>query len=298
MDQVNLDRVIDRQFIRYKQDVSAVGVAFEEKFLRCLTQGYQQGIADLKLKEVPNFQVNTNKVKYEAFDGKEIEFDVVSVLGDHLVLTELKAIMTSYDLNDLEERKKNIKKAVEQLQRRKESVKYDWDKFKNALSIEVPDEPYDEEHIILVVCTDSYDYTPLKKEDVFITDDSSYLKYFTNPYVDILITQQGKVEIKNVKTLWKHGKPKANEFKEYLMNPVSISPFTNTLKKEWIPLPVMDEKDYGIFLEEYVLMDDPIANAAKNVKKEGKATKKKKKIYPNDPCPCNSGKKYKYCCGK
>lgn len=68
--------------------------------------------------------------------------------------------MTSYDLNDLEERKKNIKKAVEQLQRRKESVKYDWDKFKNALSIEVPDEPYDEEHIILVACTDSYDYTP------------------------------------------------------------------------------------------------------------------------------------------
>ena len=118
---------------------------------------------------------------------------------------------------------------------------------------------------------------------MFITDDSSYLKYFTNPYVDILITQQGKVEIKNVKTLWKHGKPKANEFKEYLMNPVSISPFTNTLKKEWIPLPVMD---------------DPIANAAKNAKKEGKATKKKKKIYPNDPCPCNSGKKYKYCCGK
>ncbi len=105
------------------------------------------------------------------------------------------------------------------------------------------------------------------------------MKYFTNPYVDILITQQGKVEIKNVKTLWKYGKPKANEFKEYLMNPVSISPFTNTLKKEWIPLPVMDEKDYGIFLEEYVLTDDRIANAAKNVKKEGKATKKKKEIY-------------------
>lgn len=24
----------------------------------------------------------------------------------------------------------------------------------------------------------------------------------------------------------------------------------------------------------------------------------KKKVYPNDPCPCGSGKKYKYCCGK
>jgi preprotein translocase subunit SecA len=22
------------------------------------------------------------------------------------------------------------------------------------------------------------------------------------------------------------------------------------------------------------------------------------KIYPNDPCPCGSGKKYKQCCGR
>ena len=25
---------------------------------------------------------------------------------------------------------------------------------------------------------------------------------------------------------------------------------------------------------------------------------KEKKIYPNDPCPCGSCKKYKKCCGK
>ena len=25
---------------------------------------------------------------------------------------------------------------------------------------------------------------------------------------------------------------------------------------------------------------------------------KDKKIYPNDPCPCGSGKKYKKCCGR
>ncbi|MBQ5673498.1 MAG: SEC-C domain-containing protein, partial [Lachnospiraceae bacterium] len=22
------------------------------------------------------------------------------------------------------------------------------------------------------------------------------------------------------------------------------------------------------------------------------------KVYPNDPCPCGSGKKYKQCCGR
>ena len=26
--------------------------------------------------------------------------------------------------------------------------------------------------------------------------------------------------------------------------------------------------------------------------------REEKKIYPNDPCPCGSGKKYKQCCGR
>ena len=31
---------------------------------------------------------------------------------------------------------------------------------------------------------------------------------------------------------------------------------------------------------------------------EGNAVTVEKKVYPNDPCPCGSGKKYKKCCGK
>lgn len=31
---------------------------------------------------------------------------------------------------------------------------------------------------------------------------------------------------------------------------------------------------------------------------ESRTAAKKDKIYPNDPCPCGSGKKYKKCCGK
>lgn len=30
----------------------------------------------------------------------------------------------------------------------------------------------------------------------------------------------------------------------------------------------------------------------------GKVVHVEKKVYPNDPCPCGSGKKYKKCCGK
>ena len=293
IDQVNLDRAIERQFIRYKKNVAEVGHLFEQRFIHKLTRGYKKEILDSKYNKIPNFQINTNEIKYIAFDGKEIEFDVVSVLGNYLILTELKAIMTSYDLNDLEERKNNIKKAIKQLLRRKESIRYDWDKLKALTSIELPDKPYDDAHIILVACTDAYDYTPLKKNEVFITDESSYLKYFTNPYIACAI-QQGSVTIQNLKSLWKRGYPEAREFMEYLMNPISILPYKDTLKKKWVPMPVMDENDCAIFCEEYELSEDPIMAAYETIKKE----KKGKKIYPNDPCPCGSGKKYKKCCGK
>ena len=32
--------------------------------------------------------------------------------------------------------------------------------------------------------------------------------------------------------------------------------------------------------------------------RNGKPNRKANKIYPNDPCPCGSGKKYKKCCGR
>ena len=59
-------------------------------------------------------------------------------------------------------------------------------------------------------------------------------------------------------------------------------------KAEWLyELPMWDEiftpeKKKELYLEQ---------------KKSGTVVKPKK-VFPNDPCPCGSGKKYKYCCGK
>ena len=36
--------------------------------------------------------------------------------------------------------------------------------------------------------------------------------------------------------------------------------------------------------------DDSLVRAPKK--------REEKKVYPNDPCPCGSGKKYKQCCGR
>ena len=62
---------------------------------------------------------------------------------------------------------------------------------------------------------------------------------------------------------------------------------------------VAAEADWLYNLEEWDAIFD--ADKKKALYKEQKSSTtivKDAKIYPNDPCPCGSGKKYKKCCGK
>lgn len=62
---------------------------------------------------------------------------------------------------------------------------------------------------------------------------------------------------------------------------------------------VAADADWLYNLEEWNGIFD--GDTQKKLYKEQKASTtivKDKKIYPNDPCPCGSGKKYKKCCGK
>lgn len=46
------------------------------------------------------------------------------------------------------------------------------------------------------------------------------------------------------------------------------------------------------------LLSEEERKALYKEQKESTTVKKEQKVYPNDPCPCGSGKKYKKCCGK
>lgn len=57
--------------------------------------------------------------------------------------------------------------------------------------------------------------------------------------------------------------------------------------------------DWLYNLEEWNdIFDEDKRKALYREQKESTTVHKDKKIYPNDPCPCGSGKKYKKCCGK
>ena len=57
--------------------------------------------------------------------------------------------------------------------------------------------------------------------------------------------------------------------------------------------------DWLYNLEEWnEIFDEDKRKALYREQKESTTVHKDKKNYPNDPCPCGSGKKYKKCCGK
>lgn len=57
--------------------------------------------------------------------------------------------------------------------------------------------------------------------------------------------------------------------------------------------------DWLYNLEEWNdIFDEETRKKLYREQKESTTIHKDKKVYPNDPCPCGSGKKYKKCCGR
>ena len=54
---------------------------------------------------------------------------------------------------------------------------------------------------------------------------------------------------------------------------------------------------YNLPMWDNILTDEKRKELYKAQKASG-TIRKEKKVFPNDPCPCGSGKKYKKCCGR
>ena len=62
---------------------------------------------------------------------------------------------------------------------------------------------------------------------------------------------------------------------------------------------VAAEADWLYNLEEWNdIFDEATRKALYKEQKSSTTIVKEAKVYPNDPCPCGSGKKYKKCCGR
>lgn len=55
---------------------------------------------------------------------------------------------------------------------------------------------------------------------------------------------------------------------------------------------------YGLEVWKEIFTEDKLKELYKEQKSSTTIVHDTPKVYPNDPCPCGSGKKYKKCCGK
>lgn len=257
IEQVNLDRFIERLFTNNNINYAKIGRDFESELQQNIHKGFRSSLLSER-QPIPGLNVNSNKISFVAFDGRDIEFDFIATLDDYLILIEQKSMMTPYGAEDLSVKRKNVLDAVKQLNRREMSVKNDWHTIKQMVDIEMPQDPFEKNHIIKIACVDVFDYTPLVIGDVYISDKSSLLKYFTEPYIERRIADQNNFSIETVRTLWKNGKPEGEELRDYLEDPCTTSLFSGHIVKQEMAIPVFDEKDCGIVFEEYRLADNPI----------------------------------------
>lgn len=278
--QMNFERCVEKILQKYNVDLAPVGKQFERKLIE-------------HLKNAAGINVNTNIIQFKAFDGKDVEFDFVGTFEDCLLVFEFKSVLIPYDDIELYKREKMIKDGVEQVKRRCEVIQNDWDKIKELSSIDLPDKPYSSEKIIKVVCTNIYDFTTLKIEDVFITDESTLLKYFTNPFVGLYAKEEGMTQVLDIDFMWENNRPTVEEFLKYLDKPVTVGRIPECYKNKFKVVPLFEE-DFWVGYNDVILYKDPY----KMMINERWQNEKKKKISPNAPCPCGSGKKYKKCCRK
>ena len=174
---------------------------------------------------------------------------------------EMKSVLQPYDEDELYRRHKTISEGIEQVIRRTSIIQKDWDKFKEKCDIELPDKPYDDDHIIKVVCSDIADFTGLEERGVVLTDENTVIKYFTNPYLRG-VKQVGKCQtVIQKKLLWPDGKPTAKEFISYLRKPDTMNVFMQCLASKWMPIPLLDGYK-SMFFQNIFLKEDPLKKLA------------------------------------
>ena len=243
---MNLIRNIEVLLESYNVDISPVGKDMEKRVIKALSA-------------IEAISVNTVHVEFLAFDSRNVEFDCIAIFDDYLMLIEMKSLYTPYSDFDLFKRRKHVKEGVEQVNRRAQIVKYDWDKIKKAVDIELPMEPYPEEKIIKIVCTDIGDFTSLEIDGVIITDESTLLKYFTDPYANGIVSIAGEIQNIHKRVLWKkNGRPNVDEFIEYLHNPVTVKFILDAMGSEIKPLYLHDGCN-GMAFEDITINYDPWA---------------------------------------
>jgi len=281
--QMNMNRIIQLRAMDFEIDVSEKGEEFERNLRFILSYN-------------DHIKVNTNKIEFKAYDERDIEFDFIGMFEDYLLLIEFKHIKLPYSEKQYKNAFDTIKYGVDQVNRREKVIKNDWKTIQEMCSFDLPDEPIEENKILKLVCTNIFNFSTIIHDGVSIIDSSSLLKFFMAPEIQGVAISEEVTEVFK-RNLWINKYPTVTEFIEYLQCPIAIEPYITCYNETFKPIPKVNEDDYNILFFDYELIKDPyefLYKAPKIINHKAMSIK----IGRNEKCPCQSGVKYKKCCGK
>ncbi|MCM3195821.1 hypothetical protein [Priestia megaterium] len=241
--QMNYYRIIEQQIRYWDIDVAAKGKDLEENLKVILNVS-------------PNVLVNLNEIKFEANDGKMVEYDLIALFDNQVMLIEIKNLKRPFSAKEIYQREKDIIYGVEQVRRRTDILIDQWDTIKELVDIELPENPPKKHEVVKLVCTNIYNFSGRIYEGVYVTDFSALMKFFISPKVEVFELRE-EIKQKIREEIIREDIPNVEELKDYLRMPIALKGIFNSL--EVVPRPIMliEEDDFRIVTEDFYLKENP-----------------------------------------
>lgn len=242
--QINYIRLTERLAYRFKTLPQNSGFKFEETILN-------------NLSKYDYLNVNLDKIKYTTSTGKEIEFDGVLVWEDYIVFIESKRIKRPYDPIEKMNAREEVAKAVSQLNMHHDSIKNEWNLFKNNCSIDLPAKFPGDNKIIKIVCLNVYEYTGMIIDNCYITDFRNLSRFWKNPIIYKDYYERNMFQkSEKYHVMWSGTKPTIEDFIRHLTNSFYIDGYYNKLNENYRINPLYNNLP-SIILKEYILEKYP-----------------------------------------
>jgi hypothetical protein len=239
---IDVIRLFESHFSQWKITFRDRGPIFEESIRN-------------KLKKL-NIPVVPHSIKFNASDGKEVQYDVVSWFKNYLILIEAKCLRIPHSAVDLYYCWNETLKGVEQLKRRKNLIKTDWKKFKNTDTINLPQMPPKKEKIYCILVTNIFNFTGCEIDGIRITDFTCLRRYFDEPEIKCKSLSQDGVKTEEiVERIWQDDEPSPEEFWEFIKNPPNLRNILNRIKMKFSPIPPVTKEDKNVFCVPYTILE-------------------------------------------
>lgn len=242
--QMNVKRIVDKI-------LGAIDYNFSDK-------GHNmENLINELLKKSKYLKVNKNNIKFQAYDGKEVEFDSLSVFENKLIVMEMKCRNAPYSPKEKNDKEDILVEAINQVKRRVNVIQHDWNEIKKRASIELMENPPAQEDIIKIACFNFFDFTGKVIDNIYITDYSAVTKYFNNPIDYAKILKDKSIEKIPVNNIWNGNSPTVSNFTKYLEMPSMLKEFYANVRFNYKPIMRIEESDKNLCIMDYYMEDNP-----------------------------------------